>query len=128
MLSLFDREMPMPEKAKTLTLYKGTLEDLLVFIQNNPKVRGKFLSDSESSFEMEARAKEIHIKLGLDPEALNLGLAFYHPETSRAWLANSLNCDAARFLPLRYVVVTENEKWTTKIWGAAQSVPKEAVK
>jgi hypothetical protein len=120
---MFDKEKPVPEKVKTLSIYKGTLEELLVLIHDNSKVRGKFLSDSESAFQMKDRAKEIYVKHGWDPETLNLGMAYYSPDSAKAWLANSLNYDATRFLPLFYVVVTENEKWAT-LWGDAVPVPK----
>lgn len=127
MLSLFDREMPMPEKAKTLKLYRGTLEDLLVYLNDHPKCRGKFLSDNESSFQMEARAEEIHSRLGLSPECFNLGFAYYHPDVTLSFLGGTLNYDAKRFLPLMYIVVTENDKWTTKLWGEVPPVPKVAL-
>jgi hypothetical protein len=120
---LFDQNQPMPEKAKTLSLYKGTLEDLLVYLDAHPKCRGKFLSDSESSFQMEARAEEIHARLGLRPDSFNLGFAYYHPEVSLTFLGGTLNYDAKRFLPLTYIVVTENEKWTTQLWGEVPPVP-----
>ncbi|MNQ41611.1 hypothetical protein D3C85_552930 [compost metagenome] len=123
---IFDLNKPAPEKAKSLKLYKGTLEDLLVYLDKNPKCRGKFLSDNESAFQMEARAEEIHARLELPLKAFNLGFAYYHPETGLAFLGNSLNCDANRFLPHPYIVVTENEKWTTQLWGEVSPVPKEA--
>ncbi|MND93400.1 hypothetical protein D3C80_855870 [compost metagenome] len=124
MVSLFDQTEPVPEKVKTLLIYKGTLEDLLVLLDANPKCRGKFLSDSESAFQMEARAEEIHGRLNLPLKAFNLGFAYYAPNASPAFLARSLNCDANRFLPMFYVVVTENEQWAS-LWGEPQPVPKE---
>lgn len=126
MIAMFDHSRPVPEKSKTLTIYKGTLEDLLLLIHNNPKVRGKFLSDTESAFQMEDRAKEIHRKHGWDPEVLNLGMAYYHEDTTLAFMGSSMNYDAQRFLPLFYVVVTEVDKWAS-LWGEAQPVPKAVV-
>jgi hypothetical protein len=122
MLSLFDNTQPVPEKAKTLSMYQGTLEELLVYLDNHPKCRGKFLSDNESAFQMEARAEEIHARLGLSPESFNLGMAYYHPETTLTFMGSTLNYDAKRFLPLTYIVVTENEKWAN-LWGDAKPVP-----
>lgn len=123
MLSLFDQTEPVPEKVKTLTIYKGTLEELILLTHDNPKVRGKFLSDTESAFQMEDRAKEIHAKQGWDSESFNLGLSYYAPNASPAFIARCLNADANRFLPLFYVVVTENEQWAG-LFGAVQPVPK----
>lgn len=123
---LLDQTQPVPEKAKTLKLYKGTLEDLLVYLDANPKCRGKFLSDTESSFQMEARAEEIHKRLELRPDCFNLGFAYYHPDVTLSFLGGTLNYDANRYLPLFYIVVTESEKWSTKLWGAVPPVPKES--
>ena len=123
MLSLFDQTEPVPEKAASLKIYKGTLEELLVYLATNPNSRGKYLSDNESVFQMEHRAQEIHAKHGWAPESFNLGLSYYAPTASPAFLARSLNCDANRFLPLFYVVVTENEKWA-QLFGEVQLVPK----
>lgn len=124
MLSLFDQTEPVPEKAKTLHVFKGTMEELILLTHDNPKLRGKFLSDSDSAFQMEDQAKEILVKQGWNSEHFNLGFAYYAPNASPAFIARSLNVGAARFLPLYYVVVTENEKWAS-LFGASQPVPKE---
>lgn len=123
MLSLFDSKKPVPEKVESLAIYKGTLKDLILLTRNDRTVRAKFLSDNESAFQMEDRAREISEAEGWGPK-LQLGVAYYAPDVSPAYLAHCLNCDAKHFLPLKYIVVTENEKWAS-LWGAPQPVPKE---
>ncbi|MNF12407.1 hypothetical protein D3C80_2138770 [compost metagenome] len=64
--------------------------------------------------------------MNLPLKAFNLGFAYYHPDVTLSFLAGTLNCDANRFLPQFYIVVTENEKWATQLWGEAPPVPKES--
>lgn len=125
MLSLFDQTEPVPEKAASLKIYKGTLEELLVYLATNPNSRGKYLSDNESVFQMEARAEEIYTRLKLPEKAYNLGFSYYAPTVSPVFLGRGLNNDANRFLPQDYVVVTQNEKWTS-LWGELELLPKVA--
>lgn len=125
MLSLFDQTEPVPEKAASLKIYKGTLEELLVYLATNPNSRGKYLSDNESAFQMEDRAEEIYTRLKLPEKAYNLGYSYYAPTASPAFLGRGLNNDANRFLPQDYVVVTQNEKWAS-LWGELELLPKVA--